>query len=393
MTLATVVLLLVAAAAPQGDVVARVDGIAITRADVLERMRVLSQRRVATTASGAANVLVDEALLAAEARRQGLDRDPVLLEKIAGERRRLILAALEEDLQSTAKPSEDTLRRMYHSTGDVVRLSLVKLVSRQEAEAALARVKAGGDLAAEARRSVDAALVKSGGDTGLVSRGQLDPALADAAFAAETGALFGPVELKLGWAMGRVVERTVADEAAFPSRRAALESFVRRQLAAEALRHLKDRLAARAAVSIDEAFLRGLGHRTNPTPKELEHVIATVNGAAVRYAAIHEALSYIASAGGHGAGPETKLSLARKAVDDRLLEVAAVERGLASSPAVSAVFPGIERYLLANALASRVAAGPGRSPADAKVRAKVAELRPRARVDLDEASLSSLSSR
>ena len=54
-----------------------------------------------------------------------------------------------------------------HGRGDrvQVRLTLAKFSSETEARAALERVKKGGDLAVEARRSLDATLAARGGDT------------------------------------------------------------------------------------------------------------------------------------------------------------------------------------------------------------------------------------
>jgi hypothetical protein len=334
--------------------------------------------------------LVDEAVLAAEARRQGLDREPSVAEAIATERRKLLLSALEENLQATLTPTDEALRTLYHSTGDAVRLTLVKLVSREEADAAMKRVKAGGDLAAEAARSVDPRLAGSKGDT-TISRGQLEPALAEVAFTAPVGTLFGPVALELGWAFGKVVQRTVADEAGFASRRPALEAFARRQMATEAVHHLLAKARDRTAVKLDEAFLKGLGDRIEATPRELQHVVATVNGIPLRYATIQQSLAYIASGGGHAAGAATRISVATRAIDDLLKESLAVERGLAASPAVAGVLPGIERYILANTLATRIAGNKGAGAADRKVQARISELRERARIELDESRLAALS--
>lgn len=388
MTLLLAVLL--AAAPAGGDAVARVDGVAVTRDDVAERLRVLGARGQKIAPAQALGSLVDEAVLAAEARRQGLDRDPTVTEAIASERRQLLTKALEEELQSKLTPNDETLRKMYHSTGDAVRAAVIKVVSREQAEDGLKRLRAGGDLAAEAGKSIDPRLAR--GDV-TVSRGELEAALADAAFAAPVGGVFGPVELKLGWAYGKVLERTVADEAGFPARRPALEAFVRKQLSAEALAHLTQKSKAKASVKIDEAFLKGLGNRVDATPKELEHVIATVNGIPLRYAAIHRSVAYIASAGKHAAGPTTKISLAEKAADELVLESVALERGLARSPVVASVLPGIERYVLANALATRIAGSAGAGLADPKVRSKVSELRGRARIELDESRLAGLPAR
>lgn len=382
-----VVLLLAGAASSGSDVVARVDAIAITRADVEERVRVLGARGHLPTPAEALGGLVDEALLATEARRQGLDRDPVVAEAVAAQRRRLLADALAADIAAKVQPTEAMLRQLYHSSGDSIRLVLVKLASREEAAAALERANAGGDLAEEARRALDPALARSSGDTGTLSRGQLDPGLADAAFRAPLGALIGPVELKLGWAVARVTERTISDEAGFAARRDALASFARRQLAAQSRQHVAEQLRARHAVKVDEGFLKSLGSRTDATPQELEHVIGTVNGNPIRYRVIHATIAQLAGGGGHLAGPSTKISLAQKAVEEHLFEAAALEKGLASAPAVTGMLPAVERNILASALVARTAANPAAGASDPKIRAKLGELRSRAKIHVDAATL------
>lgn len=384
--------LLLAAAPAASDVVARVDATAVTRADLEERLRVLAERGEGTTPPKALDRLVDEALLAAEARRQGIDREPAVAEELAAQRRRLLTQALAEDLAAKAELTDEALRRLYHSSGDSIRLVLVKLGTREEAAAALARVKGGGDLAEEAKRSLDPTLAGRGGDTGPVTRAQLDPALAEEAFRAAAGALVGPVQLKLGWAIARVTERSIADEAGFAERREALASFARRSIAAEARRHLAEQLKARHGVQVDEAFLRSLGTRADATPAELDHVIATVNGSPIRYRAIHPTIAQIAAGVGHGAGPSAKISFARQAVEEQLLAAAAQERGLGASPVVARVLPGIERNVLASALVARLAAQPSAGAADPKVSSKLGELRARAKIKVDEAKLPPLAS-
>ena len=67
-----------------------------------------------------------------------------------------------------------------------------------------------------------------------------------------------------------------------------------------------------------------------------------------------------------------------------------MERKLASAPTVTLVLPGIERYLLANALAARVAGTAGASTSHPAVRARLGELRSRATVQVDEAGVAAI---
>lgn len=363
------------------EVLARVDAITVTRADLDERMRVLGQARRAGAPEQALSDLVDEALLAAEARRLGLHATPEVEEDVARERRRLAGAAFLSTAADSLKPSEPQLRELYHLAADQVRLTLVKVATEAEARGIVERVRGGGDLAAEARGSIDPALAARKGDTGRVPRGNLDRALADAAFAAKPGDLVGPVKLQLGWAVARVVEREAAPEAGFAAKRPELEATSRASAMAELRAHLGQQLRRASGVKLDEDFLRGLGTRIDVTRQELDHPIATVDGKPIPYRAIHpEAVQLFRAVRGHGAGATARIELAWREIDGRLLAREAAAKGLDRGPAVQAVLPGIERHLLAGALAARI--GRTADLRDPAVRAKLAELRAGAKVEL-----------
>lgn len=390
--IAPLLALALAALPSPADTVARVNSTVVTAADVQERQRMLAGRGRPPTPAQVVSALVDEVLLAGEARRQGLDREPGVVEQLAAQRRPLLVEALVADAAAKTQPPEELLKQLYHSSGDTVRLTLAKFTSEADAKAAADRVRAGAALGEEAKRSVDAALARASGDTGSLSRGQLEPALAEVAFRAKLGELFGPVELKLGWAIGRVEERAISDEAGYPARREALVAFARKQLAAQTRQHLTAQLKAKHGAKVDEPFLRSLGNRTDATPAELDRVIATVNGKPLRYRTIHATISSLAGSGGHLAGPATKVALAQRAVEEHLLADAALERGLDQAPEVARVLPGIEWNILASAYVARVAKAPAAGTADPKVRARLDELRARAKIKIDEARLAALAS-
>jgi hypothetical protein len=389
--LAAVLAAALAAAPASIDAVARVDSDVVTVADVRERQRALARVGRTATPRDALAGLLEERLLAGEARRLGLDRTAEVQEQLAAVRVPLLVEALEADLGARFDPPEDALRALYHSSGDAIRLVLSKYATEAEARAALDRVAGGVDLRDEAKRSIDPALSRSRGDTGSLSRGQLDGALADVAFRAPLGETFGPVQLQLGWAIGRVTERTVSDDAGFADRRDALAAFARKQLATEARQHLAQQLRSKEGVKVDEVFLRSLGSRTDATAAELDHVVAVVDGSPLRYRAIHPSVAVLAGSNGHLAGPGTKVALAERAVEERLLAGAAVRRGLDRSPAVAGVLPGVEWNVLAAAYVARVARDPGAGTGDPKVRATLAELRSRARIQIDDVRLGAVS--
>ena len=382
------------AAAPADGVVARVDGTLVTRADLAERQRALAAAGRLADPRVALDGLVDEALLAAEARRRGLGEDQAVRAAVEAERRRLAVEALlDAEVAGAAGPTDAELRATYHGTSDAIRLTLVKVASEADARAILTRVQAGGDLAKEAASGLDAGLAQRGGDTGTVIRGALEPALQEAAFRAPLGQPFGPVALRLGWAVARVTERHVADDQGFAAQRPRLEAYALQQRREFVRGHLVARLSAAPGVTVDEAWLTALDPTRTPGAADLARVIAHVQDRTVTFQAIWPQLRQLASVGrGHMAGPSTRIALARQEVDKVVLEEAARARGFGTAPAVAATLPAIERNLLASELASRLAGRPDAGPLDPPVRDLLARLRARATLSVDQAALRPLPS-
>jgi len=363
-------LVLAAALAPADEPVARVNASFIRSEALAARLVASRQRGTPQPAEAALEELVSESLLADEGERLGLARDEAVAAEVTAAHRRLAaerFAAVE--IEGAVKVDDSMLREVYH-LGDTARLQLVVVASREKAQAIRDRLGQGADFAAEARHSLDPAAVASGGDAGARSRAQLDPALARAVFAAEKGALVGPVELKLGWAVARVKEKSVGDEAGFAARRDALAQFAWQQAVGQAVQHYKAQMRARAGVKIDEAFLKGLGTRIEPTAAEREHVIATVKGRPIRYGDILPAVRRLSAGkeGGHASGATVKTLIAWSEVDGLLLEEEAIGRGYDRDPAVAEAARAFEREAGGRAAAERIRRS-APAPAEAEVAA------------------------
>ncbi len=143
-------------------------------------------------------------LLYQEAIKQKLHEDGKVKTQIAlAERNALASALLERTVESR---STDTEIQKWYSEHEVqfakpqakARHILVK--DKAEAEKILAEIKGGGDFAKLAmEKSTDKGSGKEGGDLGWFEKGRMVPEFGDAVFAAEKGALLGPVESKFGF--------------------------------------------------------------------------------------------------------------------------------------------------------------------------------------------------
>jgi hypothetical protein len=336
------------------EVVARVDQVSITRAMLSRRVEGAGKNGVSLTPSDALDTLITDALLSAEGRRLGLDRSPAVAKYVERALRRAAAAALVDSYATRRDPDEATLRKMFHATADLVAYEFLSYASQQEARAARQRIDKGASFAAEEKGAVASRLYPKAAEAPSLMRAQVPAPLAATLFAAAPGALVGPAEdEKGGWLVARVLRKEIGGDADFAARRPALVASLYRQTLEAARGHLAEQLRAKAAVKVDEQFLRGL-RGAEASPQQLQHVIATVGGTPLRYAEIHSDVLALGGQGGHMASAGVKIQLATALVNERLLEAFAVERGFDKAPEVAAQRPELERNGLAGLVTSNI---------------------------------------
>lgn len=350
-------LLLLAGAAP-ADPVARVDGFAIDAPAVEARMAVSP----GMPATAVLQDLVNDAVMAAEAERLGYRKDPRVVTAVERERRRLAADAyLSRSLQGAEKVDEPSLRALYHEQADSVRIRMIVVASTEEAAKIRARLAAGGDPAAESKASLDPAW--KSGEAQWRSRAQLDPAIQGIAFGAALGRWTEPVTLPLGVAILQVVERSLGTEKDFAQKREMLARFAGEQLRAHARQQLIARLRREAGATVDEPFVESTGKRLEATPEEAAHAVARVRGRPISYGEVLPEIQRLARGkeGGHFSGPTVKLEVIRHAVDQRVVEDAAMAAGGGAdrSPALDA----LRRDEMVRAYAADLRAGAGKPSA------------------------------
>lgn len=339
-----VALALLLALAAADEVVARVEGLPVLASELAAR----AGQQPGTAAPAALQDLIGEAALAADALRLGLDRDPRVVAEVEARRRKLAAERL-LDKELAQAPGDDLVRRLYHSQADFVRLQMAVFTSRAEAAESLARLQKGGDYAAEARRSADPAW--KNGKAQERTRGSLEGELLAQAFAAPLREWRGPLELKLGFAVFQVLQRTIGDEKGFAERREGLARFAAQQLRAEAKAHYLGQLRKQANAQIDEAFVRSTEKRLEATAAERAHPVARIHGQAIAWGEVLPEVETLArgQSAGHFSGPAVKLEVVNHVVNQRLLEEAALQRGHGKAPEVEAALEAARRDALVRA--------------------------------------------
>jgi len=338
------------------EVVARVDGQVVLASDLSSR----SATQQPAAAPVALQELIGEAALAAEAARLGLDRDPRVVAEVEARRRKLAAERL-LDKEIAQAPGDEVVRGLYHSQADTVRLQMVVFTSRAEAAESLARLRKGGDLLAEAKRSVDPSW--KNGKPQDRTRGSLEGELLVQAFSAPPKEWRGPLELRLGFAVFQVLQRTLGDEKGYAERREGLVRFAAQQLKAQAKAHYLTQLRRQVGVQVDEDFVRSTEKRLEATAAERAHPVARIRGRAITWGEVLPEVEALArgKSAGHFSGPAVKLEVVHHLVNQRLLEDAALERGHGKAPEVEAALEPARRDALVRARSQDLRAAAGRA--------------------------------
>ncbi len=316
-----------------GNVVARIDGTSITSEALTRRVEVSA---VGMRPDRILGTMIDEALFAAEGRRLKLERSPHATTRFETlQRMQAGKVFLANEIAGKVSLDDGMLQRLFHSTADFAAFDLLTFQTSNDATAALERIKKGGSFAAEAPRATTSSVRPDPKGAPLVMRSQIYSSLATALFAAEPPAVVGPVQLAEGFAIARLLTKVTGTDAEFQNKRAALETHARSQLAEQMKSHVLAQLREQSRVKLDEAFLRSVDE-VEPTQQQLEHVLASPGDRALRYDDIFENVRSIRATGGH-MGAALRIAVAWRAIDARLLESVAVERGFLKAPEVVAL--------------------------------------------------------
>ncbi len=264
-----------------GDYVA-----ALERMDRFERIRYQSpERRRALL-----DELIDVELLAGEARRRGLDRDPEVRARIDQVLRELVLLDLRESLPGPEAIPEAEVRAYYarhradFSVPERRRLSVIVLGSRLEAERVLDAARAAsptawGELVRKHSLRRDPAGEEAEGllgDVGFVTEpgtdaepgGEVPEAVRRAGFAIpDLGGVFPQVVEADGRAyVVRLVSRNAAGLRSYAEAERTIRVTLAQQRIREAEARLERELRARFEVRIDEAALAGMSVAPSAAP-------------------------------------------------------------------------------------------------------------------------------
>ncbi len=224
----------------QDKVVAKVDGYEIRMSDMDAARSSLPPQAAQYPDHVITNFLitnlVNARLAAAEARRQGVDKDPALMRRIERTVEQILQNAL---LQKTLneKLGEKQIREAYDkmlketSNSDEVRARHVLVKTEKEALDVIKRAKRGEDFAALAKERSTGPSGRNGGDLGYFTAERMVPAFSAAAFETRPGQITAkPVKTRFGWHVIKVEDRRKVKPPSFKEARRKLRENLEQQV-------------------------------------------------------------------------------------------------------------------------------------------------------------------
>ena len=253
--------------AGRGDIVARVNGIEISRT-AFE----LAESELGTELAGLPQTerhalileyLVETLLMAQAAEKSSLTEDEKFRQRLEYYRRRALRDMYFEkkvrDSVTDAQVREIYDRQIGRSRPiDEVRVRHILVETRERAEEILKELAKGRNFSTLAQAYSLGPSKVQGGDLGYFSRGQMVKEFEDAAFALEKGKVSEPVKTEFGWHILRVEDRRSSDVPSFETVRDRIRAPLIQQRARQVIQSLK----SGAKVEIIDPKLAASLHRS-----------------------------------------------------------------------------------------------------------------------------------
>lgn len=194
--------------------------------------------------------VIDQKLLATEALKRKLDKDPVAQRRLAAARERILGDMLVESTVSDAV-NENAIRGLYQEQLKLAKQSeelharQIVLPTLTEADAVKKLLSTGASFEALAmERSTDAATRFNGGDLGYFTTDVMPEAYEANLKAAKVGQIVGPFEIDGGWAIVKVEDRRLEQPITLEAARPQIVRF----LTYDQVRDLLEKLRGRAKI-------------------------------------------------------------------------------------------------------------------------------------------------
>ncbi len=217
--------------------------------------------------------IIKRELLLQEARKAGIEKDQVLIDKIEEMRERLILnkflqREVEGKLVTTDKELEDyyNLHKEEFKSPDEAKISHILVKNEEDAKAVIKRLRKGSDFAKMAREiSIDIATKDSGGEMGVIQKGKFHPQLDSVIFSANEGDVSDPVKTERGYHIIKVQKKIPGIPLSFNDAKNILSQRYQIEKRSKVFEDLFTRLKSKANITISDENLKRIEAENAPS--------------------------------------------------------------------------------------------------------------------------------
>jgi parvulin-like peptidyl-prolyl isomerase len=308
--------------------------------------------------------LVNDKLLAQEARVLGIQNDEPIPTQLAALRQSLAIKQLEQkEIWSLAEPTAEELEQAFAKEYQTITFRMLTTHEKEEAERLLSELERGADFEALARES---SVDQSGPRGGLVEdlpRIDMPHGLADDVFALSPGDLKGPFRTRIGWSNIRVESFAEPDPERFEALQPSLRTLVRYRKAEALKDDLGSRLRQAHPVVIDQQAVAAVvaerlpDSRLMPQVEDPESIVARVGEREITAEDYGKALrARWKGVRNVEAARAAKPLVLERLIRDELMISEALSRGYGDTPEVERVVSASETQLLIPRILSEVVA-------------------------------------
>jgi peptidyl-prolyl cis-trans isomerase C len=298
--------------------------------------------------------LINDELLAQEARALGIDEETEIRSRVEAHRRKLSLERLErEEIEDKIKITEEMLREAFKREYATATLHILTAEERETADELLVLLQEGAEFEELARERSSDPYATRGGKMESVERVDFPIGLANRVWSLPPGELAGPFRTRLGWSLLRVDAFGEAD----PQRYDAVKNWLEGQLRFRESEGLRDALGKRLReayeVSVDDQAVSAIGceqlsdGRLMPRIEDPAVTVARVGERSIRADELGKALAdRWKGVRNQEAALATRSVLLRQLIRDELLRIESEQRGYEESPEIQRAVRAFERDLI-----------------------------------------------
>ena len=222
--------------------------------------------------------MIDHYLLAQEAQRLNLDKEPDYLKNLEDYKKDLATRAFWQEEFKKIKISDEELKSYHQEKNTKWHFSQIFTKNEKRAQEALKRLRAGEPFSKVAKELSESPYASRGGDLGFIRKGQMVKEWEKVAFSLKPGEFSDIIKTSQGFHIVKLEEIKLPDMKTFEQRKKSIRKELTKKRRKIVEKQWEDSLRTKANIKINQKLLKEIKQDFKGKDEE---VIAWVNGAPI----------------------------------------------------------------------------------------------------------------